>query len=341
MKNKNFQYYLSHFLAKEMPVNRNNSTNTISSYATTFRLFLEFMNEVKGIKPNDINLSDITRDNVIDFLNWLENTRKVQANSRNVRLAAFRSFVSYLQIEDVEHIYVYQKILSIKKKKCSDNEVLWISKEQMKLLLNSPNTETKDGFKNKVMLTVLYDTGARVDELIHLKLIDIHLDKPASIKIKGKGNKMRIVPIMGNTVELLKKYIKDNNLNQRQFEDHPYLFQNRSGNPYTRAGISYIIDKYLDIANLKYNANITVNMHPHVFRHSKAVHLLEAGIELIYIRDFLGHSSIKTTEIYAKVCTQNKLDALEKVYENLSQTSEKDWTNNQDLMDWLTHLSKK
>lgn len=341
MKNKNFQYYLSHFLAKEMPVNRNNSTNTISSYATTFRLFLEFMNEVKGIKPNDINLSDITRDNVIDFLNWLENTRKVQANSRNVRLAAFRSFVSYLQIEDVEHIYVYQKILSIKKKKCSDNEVLWISKEQMKLLLNSPNTETKDGFKDKVMLTVLYDTGARVDELIHLKLIDIHLDKPASIKIKGKGNKMRIVPIMGNTVELLKKYIKDNNLNQRQFEDHPYLFQNRSGNPYTRAGISYIIDKYLDIANLKYNANITVNMHPHVFRHSKAVHLLEAGIELIYIRDFLGHSSIKTTEIYAKVCTQNKLDALEKVYENLSQTSEKDWTNNQDLMDWLTHLSKK
>lgn len=341
MKNKNFQYYLSHFLAKEMPVNRNNSTNTISSYATTFRLFLEFMNEVKGIKPNDINLSDITRDNVIDFLNWLENTRKVQANSRNVRLAAFRSFVSYLQIEDVEHIYVYQKILSIKKKKCSDNEVLWISKEQMKLLLNSPNTETKDGFKDKVMLTVLYDTGARVDELIHLKLIDIHLDKPASIKIKGKGNKMRIVPIMGNTVELLKKYIKDNNLNQRQFEDHPYLFQNRSGNPYTRAGISYIIDKYLDIANLKYNANITVNMHPHVFRHSKAVHLLEAGIELIYIRDYLGHSSIKTTEIYAKVCTQNKLDALEKVYENLSQTSEKDWTNNQDLMDWLTHLSKK
>lgn len=341
MKNKNFQYYLSHFWAKEMPVNRNNSTNTISSYATTFRLFLEFMNEVKGIKPNDINLSDITRDNVIDFLNWLENTRKVQANSRNVRLAAFRSFVSYLQIEDVEHIYVYQKILSIKKKKCSDNEVLWISKEQMKLLLNSPNTETKDGFKDKVMLTVLYDTGARVDELIHLKLIDIHLDKPASIKIKGKGNKMRIVPIMGNTVELLKKYIKDNNLNQRQFEDHPYLFQNRSGNPYTRAGISYIIDKYLDIANLKYNANITVNMHPHVFRHSKAVHLLEAGIELIYIRDYLGHSSIKTTEIYAKVCTQNKLDALEKVYENLSQTSEKDWTNNQDLMDWLTHLSKK
>ena len=119
------------------------------------------------------------------------------------------------------------------------------------------------------------------------------------------------------------------------------LFQNRSGKPYTRAGISYIINKYVDIANSKYNARITVKMHPHVFRHSKAVHLLEAGIELIYIRDFLGHSSVKTTEIYAKICSQNKIDALEKVYENLSQTSENDWTNDQDLMDWLTKLSKK
>lgn len=341
MSNKNFQYYLSNFLTKEMPINRNNSTNTISSYAITFKLFLEYMNEEKGIKPNNVNLSDITRDNVIGYLDWLENKHQVQANSRNVRLAAIRSFVSYLQIEDVEHLFEYQKILSIKKKKCSDNEVLWISKEQMKVLLNSPNSKTKDGFKDKVMLTVLYDTGARVDELIHMKLIDIHLNKPASIKIKGKGNKVRVVPIMGNTLELLKKYIKENNLSKRQFEDHQYLFQNRSGNPYTRAGIAYIIDKYVDIANSKHNANITVNMHPHVFRHSKAVHLLEAGVELIYIRDFLGHSSVKTTEIYAKVCTQNKIEALEKVYENLSQTAENDWTNNQDLMEWLINLSKK
>ena len=231
MNNKNFQYYLSHFLTKEMPVNRNNSTNTISSYATTFKLYLEYMNEEKGIKPNNVNLSDITKDNVIGYLNWLEYKHQIQVNSRNVRLAAIRSFVSYLQIEDIEHIFEYQKILSIKKKKSSDNEVLWISKDQMKLLLNSPSSHIKDGFKDKVMLTVLYDTGARVDELIHMKLMDIHLDKPSSIKIKGKGNKVRVVPIMGNTVKLLKKYIDENNLKKRQFEDHPYLFQNRSGKP--------------------------------------------------------------------------------------------------------------
>lgn len=340
MYNKNFQYHLSNFLTKEMPINRNNSSNTISSYATTFKLFLEYIEKEKKIKPNKVSLSDITKDNVIDFLNWLEDNKHIQAHSRNVRLAAIRSFVNYLQCEDVEHAFEYQKILSIKNKKGPSNEVMWISKEQMKKLLNSPNSNTKEGFKDKVLLTVLYDSGARVDELIHIKLIDIRLEKPASIKIKGKGNKIRVVPIMGNTVELLKKYIKENDLKKRQFEDHPYLFQNRSGNPYTRAGITYIIDKYVGIINSKNNENITVNMHPHVFRHSKAVHLLESGIELIYIRDFLGHSSVKTTEIYAKVCTQNKIQALEKVYENISEIEENDWTNNKDLIDWLTKLSK-
>lgn len=341
MTNKNFQYYLSKFLTEEMPINRNNSSNTIASYATTFKLFLEYMHTVKHIKPNNVTLADITKDNVVGYLNWLEETCQVKVNSRNIRLAAIRSFVSYLQTEDVEHIYEYQKILSIKKKKCSNKEVMWISKEQMKVLLNTPNPNTKQGFKDKVMLTVLYDTGARVDELIHMKVVDFHFGKTSSVKIKGKGSKERVVPLMGNTVELIKQYIRENQLSKRQYEDHFYLFLNRSGNQYTRAGIKYIIDKYVKIANTTYEANITINMHPHVFRHSKAVHLLEAGIELIYIRDLLGHSSVKTTEIYAKVCTQNKIKALEKVYENLSETTENDWRANQDLMDWLSQLSKK
>ena len=111
MSNKNFQYYLSNFLTKEMAANRNNSTNTITSYAFTFKLYLEYMNKEKNIKPNKVSLSDITKNNITDFLDWLEETRHVQVNSRNVRLAAIKSFVGYLHIEDVEHIFEYQKIL--------------------------------------------------------------------------------------------------------------------------------------------------------------------------------------------------------------------------------------
>lgn len=338
--NKNFQYYLTTFLSNEMITTRNNSTNTISSYSTTFKLFVEYLKKEKGIQPNNIKLSDLTRDNVKSFLDWLEEIRSIQITSRNIRLAAIRSFVRYLQSEDIEHIFEYQKILSIKNKKGSSKEVMWLTKEQIISVLDMPNSSTEAGFKDKVLLSVLYDTGARVDELIHMKLIDIHLDKPSVIKIKGKGNKVRVVPIIGNTVQLLKHYIAENDLERRQFSDHEYIFQNRSGNPYTRAGISYIIDKYVELANLKDKANITINVHPHVFRHTKAVHLLESGVELIYIKDILGHSSVKTTEIYARVCNQNKIKALEKVYDNVAQTLQEDWTSNSDLMEFLTKLSR-
>lgn len=340
MNKRNFQYHLSHFLTKEMTGNRNNSSNTISSYATTFKMFLEYLKTEKGINPNRVNLEDLTKDNITSFLNWLEDTKGNQVSSRNIRLATIRSFVKYLQIEDVENIYEYQKILSIKNKKTSTNEVMWLTREQMLLIMSIPNSSTKDGLKDKVLLATLYDTGARVDELIHLKLIDLYLGVPSSVKLNGKGRKIRIVPIMGSTVTLLKNYIKENELEKRQYTDHEYLFQNRSGQPYTRAGISYIINKYVKLANSEKKANITIKVYPHVFRHSKAVHLLEAGVELIYIRDILGHSSIKTTEIYARVCTQNKVKALEKVYENITQVTKDDWTQNKDLMEWLSKLSK-
>lgn len=340
MNKKNFQYYLSDFLTNEMISNRNNSSNTISSYATTFKLFIEYLNVKKAIQPNHVKLTDLTRDNVKSYLNWLEDVRHIQPASRNIRLAAIRSFVKYVQCGDIEHIYEYQRILSIKNKKSTSTEVMWLSKTQIISILNMPNSSLKDGLRNKVLLTVLYDTGIRVDELIHMKLIDIRMDNPFSIKILGKGKKVRVVPIMGNTVELLKIYIKENSLETRQYTDHEYLFQNRSGNPFTRAGITYIIDKYVDLANLSDHANITINVHPHVFRHTKAVHLLESGVPLLYIKDILGHSSVKTTEIYARVCNQNKIAALEKVYEDVVQVSQEDWTGNNDLMEMLNKLSK-
>lgn len=343
MKNdpKNFQYHLTNFLTKEMPGNRNNSEKTISSYATAFKLFIKYLNDEKGIKPNEIQMTDWTSDNVRSFMNWLEEVTKVEISTRNVRLAAIRSFTKYLQCEDIKYISEYQKILSIKKKKCSSAEVIWLTKEQIISILNMPDSSIKEGIKHKTILTVLYDTAARVDELAHMKLIDIRLGTPSCIRIKGKGNKVRIVPIIGNTVILLQRYIKENNLEKRQFTDHEYLFQNRSGKPYTRAGISYIINKYVELANVRDKANITINVHPHVFRHSKAVHLLESGVELIYIKDILGHSSVKTTEIYARVCNQNKINALEKAYEDVVQETEQDWTSNNDLMDLLTSLTKK
>jgi site-specific recombinase XerD len=245
-----------------------------------------------------------------------------------------------VQIEDPSHLYEYQKLLAIKNKKHQSVEIPYLTIDQIKAVLNAPDSSTKQGFRDKVLLTVLYDTGARVDELIHMKFGNVRLSSPATVKITGKGNKLRTVPLMGNTAELLKKYIDENDLERKQYSSQEYLFVNHSKNHLTRAGISYIIDKYIKTAN-ENGAGISINVHPHVFRHSKAVHLLESGVELIYIRDILGHSSVTTTEIYAKVCTANKRAALEKAYENVADQSDEDWSDNKDLMSWLSSLSKK
>ncbi len=340
MEDKNFQYYLSKFFKDEMSSRKGSSQQTISSYADAFKLFLMFMKDNKNIKPDSIQLDDVTRDNIHDYLNWLEDVRKVKITSRNVRLAAIHSFIRYLQSEDPTRIFEYQKILSIKKKKASSKEVMWLTREQLLKVLDSPDSKTKEGLRDKTLLTVLYDAGLRADELINMKLSNVVFLTQSIIKVTGKGNKTRSIPLLGNTAELLKKYIKEFDIENKQFSSLEYLFFNRSKSKLTRAGLSYIIKKYVDIAN-KNGANITFNVHPHVFRHTKAVHLLESGVELIYIRDFLGHSSINTTEIYAKVCNTNKLKALEKAYEDVVEVNKDDWTTIKDLMSYLTNLTKR
>lgn len=341
MDRKNeFQYHVTRFLTHYMSGQRNLSPNTVSSYADAFRLLLIFLQDRKKIRPDKVKLENLTRDIIIEFLNWLEDERKMSIASRNIRLSAIHSFIRYVQTEDPANLFEYQKILSIKNKKHQSREIPYLSIDQLKMILSTPDSSSWQGFRDKVLLTVLYDSGARADELIHMKTGDIRLTSPASVTITGKGGKVRTVPLMGNTVKLLEKYINENKLNIRQYSDRRYLFFNHSGNPLTRAGIGYIIDKYVSIAN-ENGANITINVHPHVFRHSKAVHLLESGVELIYIRDLLGHSSVTTTEIYARVCTANKRAALEKVYENVAENGNDDWLNNKDLMSWLADISKR
>lgn len=335
---KNFQYYISKYFTTYLHAERNMSTHTIASYADTFKLFFKYFENVLQKRTDKIMLDDITRENIINFLDWLENERHVNISSRNVRLSAIHSFVRYIQSEDPEHVFEYKKILGIRNKKYKTADIPYLSVNQIKVIINATDPITQQGFRDKVLLTVLYDTAARVDELIHLTLDDVRLDKPATITLTGKGNKIRIVPIMGNTVELLQKHISLIKSSSKYQPSQKYLFTNRSHNILTRAGISCIIDKYVKKVNTTEKI-INIKVHPHTFRHSKAVHLLESGIELIYIRDFLGHSSVKTTEIYARVCTRNKREALEKAYEDITDTCYPDWNEDKNLMNWLNELS--
>jgi integrase/recombinase XerD len=209
----------------------------------------------------------------------------------------------------------------------------------MKFLLEKPDKMTKEGRKNMVLLSLLYDSGARVQELADLKVGDVRTAFPSTVKLTGKGNKSRLVPLMKPMTELLKQYLKESNLTEPCASDYP-LFRNPSKDKLTRAGIAYIVKKYAGEAIKDAPGLFPDRLSPHCFRHSKAIHLLQSGVNLVYIRDFLGHVDIQTTEIYARIDGEMKRKALEKSSNNVVSDKLPEWQNNAGLMNWLKNLGK-
>lgn len=337
MKTTDFSFHLTNFLTTYMSGQRNSSINTIKNYRDAFKLFLIFCKEEKNIIPEKLTISKITSQLIQDYYNWLQTSRGCSINSRNHRRTALNSFFGYLQIEAPEHMFLCQKILAIPKKKSPQTVVGFLTPQAMTDLLGMPNQLNKAERKELVILTLLYDTGARVSELCGIKIRDIRLEAPAIITLTGKGNKTRHVPIMKNTVTLLQQYLSDIGYGNLKSSDYP-LFVNCHNAQYTRKGISYIISKYEKRANEQSIQLAEFKITPHIFRHSKAMHLYQAGIDLIYIRDILGHVDISTTEIYAKLDTERKRDALERAYPEITKSNLPDWNDDTDLIAKLTAL---
>lgn len=339
MKPTNFAYYLTNFLSKYLPGIAGLSPNTIMSYRDTFSIFLDFCSERKKIRPEKFSLNHLNKKLVEEYLEWLENARNCIASTRNVRLAAFHSFCRYLQMEFPDYIHSAQQILSIPMKRTKKISVKYITLEAMKFLLEKPDKLTKRGRRDMVLLSLLYDSGARVQELADLKVGDIRTVSPATVKLTGKGNKIRIVPLMKPMSELLRNYLEENNLTKPCTFDYP-LFCNRSKNKLTRAGIAYTVQKYAGEAIKEAPELLPDKLSPHCFRHSKAIHLLQSGINLIYIRDFLGHVDVHTTEIYARIDGEMKRKALEKSSNNIVSDKTPEWQSNKGLMNWLKNIGK-
>lgn len=339
MKKVDFPYYLTSFLSKYLPGQKNASINTIESYATTFRLFLIYCEDRRKIKPKNISLDCVKCSLIVDFLDWIENDRKCSIATRNQRLVALHSFFRFVQKDIPENLYEISEILNIPYKRCPKPIVPFLIGEEMKILLEQPDITTKQGKRDFVLLVVLYDTAARVQELIDLKIKDVRLANPSVITLRGKGNKARQVPVMNKTKNLLEEYISHLNVNNAISKGDNYLFTNQKNQQLSRWGISYIINKYVEKANKNTAFTITFPVTPHVFRHSKAMHLLQSGINIIYIRDFLGHCDCSTTEIYARADTEMKRKAIEAAYEDiLPSMNTLLWQDDGDLMTFLTKL---
>jgi len=337
MKPTDFSKSLTDFLSKYLPGERGLSTNTINSYKVTFILFINFIESQKNISVNRLSLKDITKECIVEFLDWLQTKRHCSDSTRNVRLAAIHSFFNFLQYEVPENINEWQRILSIRVKKATKRSMNYLTLEGIRLLLAQPDLSTKKGRRDLAMLALMYDSAARVQEIIDLTPSSLRLTKPFTIKLMGKGNKARIVPLMDKEVVHLKYYMERNKLLESHANLYP-LFYNSRKEKLTRAGVHHILQHYVSKARGKDPKLIPEKISPHSLRHSKAMHLLQAGVNLVYIRDILGHESVQTTEVYARVDSKQKREAIEKAYADVVKREVPSWTNNDNLLEWLKNF---
>jgi integrase/recombinase XerD len=336
MKPTDFSIHVTNFLTHYLAAQRNLCPNTIKAYRDVFTLLLRFCRDVEGIAPEKLRLQQLDVSLIEAFLDYLETERKSSPSTRNHRLATLHAFFRYVQAEDPTHMLQCQKILAIPLRRQARPTVGYLSKEELAEILAQPDPQASGGRRDAVLLSVLYDTGARVQELIDLSVGDVRLDPPAQLRLLGKGRKMRAVPLMDNTSQLLRDHLQENHLDRSEHFDKP-LFQNARRQRLSRSGIRYILQKYLVRAQLKLPAlNRTVS--PHTLRHAKGMHLLQSGISLDMIRDFLGHVDVKTTQIYARANLEMKRKALEKITDPSPVHTIPSWQQNKDLLDWLRSL---
>lgn len=299
------------------------SKHTIRSYRDSFILLLQFFQEVVGISTEKVSLSMVDRNLICNFLDWLEASKNSSVSTCNSRMAQWNG------------------ICSIKMKKGPKGTMNFLTVDGIKCILEQVDILESKGIRNLTMLSLLYNTGARVQELVDLKVRDMRLEKPYSVELYGKGRKKHVVPIDDSLQKLLLRYMNEYSINTNEQKESPLFFNSRRVN-ITTAAVCYIIKKYTDKAREQHPKLIPLKLSPHCFRHSKAMYLQQAGCPLVYIRDLLGHVSIATTEVYARADTEQKRKALESAYEKVGLTNPTDipsWEKDPKLKEFLKSLS--
>ena len=336
MKKTDFTKALTAYFSTYLPLTCGVSPNTCNSYRDAFKLLLLYFQEEKGVPANSIELRMLNRNLVSDFLDWLEAQRKVSVTTRNQRLAAMKAFAHYVQYRTPEYLENCTDIITMRPKKHEKPVIPFLTEDELKALLAQPDPSTRHGLRDLTLLSLLYDSGARVQEITDLQLKDIRLTNPAMVTLTGKGRKARQVPLMKETCTLLDTYIRNFDLNSEPLTAP--LFFNKKGEALSRYGITYILKKYVSKAELDGSAR---KISPHGLRHTKAMHLLRAGVNMIYIRDFLGHVDISTTEVYARIDAEMKRKVFEEKVPNFTPNTTMPWEEDKDLLQWLTQFGKK
>jgi integrase/recombinase XerD len=326
-------HLLEEFFLNYLPKIRGVSPHTLQAYRDSLRLFLLQVARKRGCTIDRLAVEHLQVTDVLTFLEELERQRSNSIRTRNCRLVALRCFFRHALRHDPDHAEQYARILAVAPKRASHPVCVYLEPEEMKILLSQPNQKSRLGLRDYALLLFVYNTGARVSEALGVRLQDLSLEPPRQVRLRGKRQKERICPLWAQTTTALRRLIYS------QAADGGPLFLNGRGQPLTRHGVLRLVRKYSTRA-AQSQAFRRRPLHPHLLRHSCAVALLQAGVDITVIRDYLGHARVATTNRYIATNLKMKHDALERFWQRagIAEPISKPWKPNSKLLNLLRSL---
>jgi len=333
MKPMSFPALLHTFFHEWLGEQRNLSRHTVMSYRDTWRLFLRFASERLHKPIVDLAFPDLNAGIVLAFLKHLEETRKVSIGTRNCRLAALRTFFGFVAQREPWAVAQCEQIARIPTKKTARPAMCYLEADEVAEILKQPDRSKLEGQRDHVLLAFLYNTGARIQEALDVRPSDIRFESPAQVRLFGKGRKERVCPLWPETVTLLKTLLK-----RQPRADHDTVFVNCYGHPLGAAGVRFKLDHYVQAAAKNLPSLMKKNITPHKFRHAAGVMLVAAGVDITVIRNWLGHVSLDTTNLYARANLETKRKALEQIDASIRPAKPPRWKADPQLLTWLDSL---
>ncbi len=336
MKNNKLMVLVQAFFQEYLVSHRGVSQNTVLAYRDSLKIFFTFESSRQKKSVAKLTLDDINAGSVLLFLDQIENQRNNSIVTRNLRLAALRTFAMFLMTEDLLHAGEYQRIIALPTKKALHKAIDYLEIDEVNAIAAAINLNHRSGQRDYVLLNLLYNTGARVQEICDLTVSSLTFGSLPIVTLIGKGRKTRQVPMWPETAEMLSTYLQNNQL---QGEPAKGLFSNSNGQPLGRFGVRYIVKKWSHKAAENCPSLRKKRIGPHTYRHSLAMHLLQAGVDLTIIKSWLGHVNLATTHVYVEIDMNMKRQVLDK-YSPVGESKPITGllSRNKDILTWLESI---
>lgn len=312
------------------------SPQTIQSYRDTWVLLLRYLTHHQHLDPVTLEFTHLPPDTILAFLTYLETERHNSAATRNVRLAAVHAFFRYVAAQSPDDLEHAQRIIGIPFKRTATRPIDYLDYAEIQAVLNSIDRTTRAGRRDYALLATMFNTGARVQEIVDLRVCHLQLSPPVQVRLQGKGRKVRYCPLWSQTAALLRDYCAERQLPPGA--EAP-VFVNQRGQPLTRFGIRYILARHCQTASRTTPSLAAKRLHPHSMRHSTAVHMLKSGVDPVTISHWLGHASVNTTHRYAVLDMDMKREAMARAQIPCDgEPAMGVWKQDASILEWLEAL---